>query len=130
MCCLFFFEGSAYHRDLHVLTHAFPTRRASDLARQDSFNLGVEWFQLDEDGMQVLMPGWNLHTGPLYPNRLVLPVKNPLYLYFVEPQFQDDGRSEEHTSELQSLMRISSAVFCLKKKRTTQYSNTIEHTAR
>src|SRR3546814_1934754 len=28
-------------------------------------------------------------------------------------------RSEEHTSELQSLMRISSAVFCLKKKKTT-----------
>src|SRR3546814_5522067 len=29
---------------------------------------------------------------------------------------QDDTRSEEHTSELQSLMRISYAVFCLKKK--------------
>src|SRR3546814_2900692 len=29
------------------------------------------------------------------------------------------SRSEEHTSELQSLMRISYAVFCLKKKRTT-----------
>src|SRR3546814_4124778 len=29
------------------------------------------------------------------------------------------GRSEEHTSELQSLMRISYAVFCLKKKNTT-----------
>src|SRR3546814_6037994 len=29
-------------------------------------------------------------------------------------------RSEEHTSELQSLMRISYAVFCLKKKRTTK----------
>src|SRR3546814_2935369 len=28
-------------------------------------------------------------------------------------------RSEEHTSELQSLMRISYAVFCLKKKQTT-----------
>src|SRR3546814_4363173 len=28
----------------------------------------------------------------------------------------DDDRSEEHTSELQSLMRISYAVFCLKKK--------------
>src|SRR3546814_7529074 len=28
----------------------------------------------------------------------------------------DDWRSEEHTSELQSLMRISYAVFCLKKK--------------
>src|SRR3546814_3614682 len=30
-------------------------------------------------------------------------------------------RSEEHTSELQSLMRISYAVFCLKKKNKTQY---------
>src|SRR3546814_4371839 len=29
---------------------------------------------------------------------------------------QDQSRSEEHTSELQSLMRISYAVFCLKKK--------------
>src|SRR3546814_4070801 len=29
---------------------------------------------------------------------------------------RDDDRSEEHTSELQSLMRISYAVFCLKKK--------------
>src|SRR3546814_4586163 len=29
-------------------------------------------------------------------------------------------RSEEHTSELQSLMRISYAVFCLKKKKTIQ----------
>src|SRR3546814_8411651 len=29
------------------------------------------------------------------------------------------ARSEEHTSELQSLMRISSAEFCLKKKQTT-----------
>src|SRR3546814_2432643 len=31
-----------------------------------------------------------------------------------------DSRSEEHTSELQSLMRISYAVFCLKKKKQTQ----------
>src|SRR3546814_9125012 len=30
---------------------------------------------------------------------------------------QAEGRSEEHTSELQSLMRISYAVFCLKKKK-------------
>src|SRR3546814_4903370 len=35
-----------------------------------------------------------------------------------------DMRSEEHTSELQSLMRISSAVFCLKKKtKTNQISS-------
>src|SRR3546814_7402268 len=32
------------------------------------------------------------------------------------------ARSEEHTSELQSLMRISYAVFCLKKKNTKQQS--------
>src|SRR3546814_5539729 len=32
------------------------------------------------------------------------------------------GRSEEHTSELQSLMRISYAVFCLKKKKTNEQS--------
>src|SRR3546814_20566102 len=34
------------------------------------------------------------------------------------------GRSEEHTSELQSLMRISYAVFCLKKKIVNKYHNT------
>src|SRR3546814_9706635 len=33
------------------------------------------------------------------------------------------GRSEEHTSELQSLMRISYAVFCLKKKTTHTLTN-------
>src|SRR3546814_7188294 len=33
-------------------------------------------------------------------------------------------RSEEHTSELQSLMRISYAVFCLKKKKKKRHSNT------
>src|SRR3546814_4230274 len=33
---------------------------------------------------------------------------------------QQVARSEEHTSELQSLMRISYAVICLKKKKTTQ----------
>src|SRR3546814_3574895 len=32
-------------------------------------------------------------------------------------------RSEEHTSELQSLMRISYAVFCLKKKKNQQYTH-------
>src|SRR3546814_4655430 len=41
-----------------------------------------------------------------------------------------EGRSEEHTSELQSLMRISYAVFCLKKKQkqNTLYTINEEHT--
>src|SRR3546814_3595286 len=37
----------------------------------------------------------------------------------------DEERSEEHTSELQSLMRISYAVFCLKKKKNKQTSTMI-----
>src|SRR3546814_4857728 len=37
------------------------------------------------------------------------------------------GRSEEHTSELQSLMRISYAVFCLKKKKYYQNIATTQH---
>src|SRR3546814_8771382 len=38
--------------------------------------------------------------------------------------FAREGRSEEHTSELQSLMRISYAVFCLKKKIKESQSTT------
>src|SRR3546814_2585704 len=41
---------------------------------------------------------------------------------------EDGERSEEHTSELQSLMRISYAVFCLNKKnKTHNYQNTQSH---
>src|SRR3546814_10322108 len=38
-----------------------------------------------------------------------------------------DQRSEEHTSELQSLMRISYAVFCLKKKKNNTTNITTKH---
>src|SRR3546814_386720 len=43
----------------------------------------------------------------------------PIELIPVKKSNGDIVRSEEHTSELQSLMRISYAVFCLKKKNTT-----------
>src|SRR3546814_8929097 len=51
--------------------------------------------------------------------------------FLVRPEIAADyfERSEEHTSELQSLMRISYAVFCLKKKNTQsiqQQTNTKE----
>src|SRR3546814_4645180 len=39
-------------------------------------------------------------------------------------QWEADNRSEEHTSELQSLMRISYAVFCLKKKQKRKTKTT------
>src|SRR3546814_1228537 len=43
------------------------------------------------------------------------------------PERIGPDRSEEHTSELQSLMRISYAVFCLKNKQKTHTKNTQKH---
>src|SRR3546814_6995015 len=43
-------------------------------------------------------------------------------------QFRRPLRSEEHTSELQSLMRISYAVFCLKHKNNIKTKNEISNT--
>src|SRR3546814_3223565 len=55
--------------------------------------------------------------------RSVCDMTSEFYLQTVDAVFQrhllPKGRSEEHTSELQSLMRISYAVFCLKKKKRT-----------
>src|SRR3546814_6900286 len=47
---------------------------------------------------------------------LIEPVSGPVELY--RDAVPEQGRSEEHTSELQSLMRSSYAVFCLKKQKT------------
>src|SRR3546814_2823142 len=44
-----------------------------------------------------------------------------------EPASWRPSRSEEHTSELQSLMRISYAVFCLKKKKKINITSDIEN---
>src|SRR3546814_9100286 len=60
------------------------------------------------------------HGGNVGPGRRDLPAG----------PFAQTGRSEEHTSELQSLMRISYAVFCLKKKNHTQYTNEKDKTKR
>src|SRR3546814_8873400 len=43
------------------------------------------------------------------------------------PSATSGGRSEEHTSELQSLMRISYAVFCLKKQKNNHINITHNH---
>src|SRR3546814_3049492 len=50
--------------------------------------------------------------------------------YAVADQLEGVKRSEEHTSELQSLMRISYAVFCLKKKTRIALSGHIPHRSR
>src|SRR3546814_2084480 len=51
------------------------------------------------------------------------PIEWPISVAFSMP-----SRSEEHTSELQSLMRISYAVFCLKKKQQNKQYYTIQIT--
>src|SRR3546814_6871598 len=61
--------------------------------------------------------GWNTR---LVNGRWVPTFPNARYL-FGDREFA--FRSEEHTSELQSLMRISYAVFCLKKKNNNQNIN-------
>src|SRR3546814_10672827 len=73
-------------------------------------------------------PGAQRGDGPSHPGRRVgdpagcQPLRDVAGPRFVQSGgriLPDDGvRSEEHTSELQSLMRISYAVFCLKKKKT------------
>src|SRR3546814_5792388 len=81
------------------MTHSFRTRGSSDLQREQGHvhrgqvvqRVGVVRVQLERLGIGR-------------PSRTTFPV--PL----------QRERSEEHTSELQSLMRISYAVFCLKKK--------------
>src|SRR3546814_7701776 len=56
---------------------------------------------------------------------------NSEFFYYDYKNFQaftvSQLRSEEHTSELQSLMRISYAVFCLKKKKTCKNKKSNKH---
>src|SRR3546814_9622620 len=72
-------------------------------------------------GLEMELTGFRID----YTDRVVQPITNyaqvmgnPFYDQLVNYQpTAEDQRSEEHTSELQSLMRISYAVFCLKKKK-------------
>src|SRR3546814_1519803 len=100
MCLLFFFECYGYHRDLHVLTHSFPTRRSSDLAGAAQGGRGA--YRRPRSG------------------RRFDPRGHPRLGDRGDRDRRGEDRSEEHTSELQSLMRNSYAVFCLKKKKTKQ----------
>src|SRR3546814_6067162 len=84
---------------------------------------------LDEDVMATVTTEDLRNMTPLRvanhtvgkPDETLAMMEEDGYVYF--------RRSEEHTSELQSLMRISYAVFCLKKKKkTTQQKNSISKT--
>src|SRR3546814_20688382 len=64
----------------------------------------------------TLFPYTTLFRSPRQPHRSPLPRFPNAPAPRFPPRRQCRVRSEEHTSELQSLMRISYAVFCLKKK--------------
>src|SRR3546814_15250937 len=106
---LFFFECYGDHRDLHGRTHSFPTRRSADLRTADLERSSLE---RDARGSSSVVP----HLGAAHRRgRSSLPPLLPGNRRRID---QIASRSEEHTSELQSLMRTSSAVFCLNKKCT------------
>src|SRR3546814_4752446 len=69
------------------------------------------------------VPAWS--TGPETPDRnRPMPAIAPASCR--RRSLHPPPRSEEHTSELQSLMRISYAVFCLKKRKTNHLANTTQ----
>src|SRR3546814_11168012 len=113
MCLSLLFSRYGDHRDLHVLTHSFPTRRSSDLmkpaARRCLRTSCMQNVSFLGPLRHAAFPFFSPCTGlPRAAGRTNLDLT------------ARGRRSEEHTSELQSLMRISYAVFCLKKK-TIQY---------
>src|SRR3546814_10257301 len=90
----------APRRDLERLCHGADGRLVADL---------VLPAPQEEKGMK------RIRLTPLFFRRIHKWVGLILGLQFL--LWALSGRSEEHTSELQSLMRISYAVFCLKKKK-------------
>src|SRR3546814_2219990 len=94
-----------------------------------AFIATISVFFVAMSAMQIpLLVGW----GVLTPLRLLLSVAAILPLAAGMPlgamlarRFSKEFRSEEHTSELQSLMRISYAVFCLNTKKHHQAYHTV-----
>src|SRR3546814_5199194 len=113
---LFFFEGYVYHRDLHGLTHSFPTRRSSELAdrRQRGARRDRAALRCSHGLTSVTRASSSATTrSTAFAYSTVRVIRTPRL-----------ARSEEHTSELQSLMRILYAVFCLKTKQQQTINTT------
>src|SRR3546814_9783067 len=126
----FLFNDTATTEIYTYLTHSFPSRRSSDLAALSSLLKGrgdlsalVGAAQRRERGVVGQVELQRRHRDIAVVDRLEVAVVGERLLDAVEAEpvigvaaRVDALRSEEHTSELQSLMRISYAVFCLKKK--------------
>src|SRR3546814_8976782 len=117
------------------MTHSFPTRRSSDLdvAEQQDEN-GTAGGGRGADGpprkLELQRLAVDEEDGAKQEGDQPADAQHPEGWRHRLRSHQRDAqqhRSEEHTSELQSLMRISYAVFCLKKK-TNSRANTNEQT--
>src|SRR3546814_9096773 len=114
---MFFFLVYGAHRDFTVLTHSFPPRRSSDLQQvvvrghRDDGHV-----RIDQGQRPMLELAGGIGLGMDIGNLLEL--ERTFQRDRKQRATTEEQRSEEHTSELQSLMRISYAVFCLKKKKT------------
>src|SRR3546814_7983118 len=128
MCYLLFLLILRIPLQTTPLSPSFPTRRSSDLAPASPCAPATAsyraWLQQGRDcrhswwqpaSLHAALTGWVMTAPPLSPPRAApspsrcgSPVR---------------ARSEEHTSELQSLMRISYAVLCLKKKNIYEYTH-------
>src|SRR3546814_5842313 len=86
--------------------------------REGDANVRAVWLFSRNDALAnvavIVAAGLVAWTDSAWPD---LAVASVIAVLFLHSAYE---RSEEHTSELQSLMRISYAVFCLKKKKTTR----------
>src|SRR3546814_3431794 len=99
------------------MTHSFPTRRSSDRLENVADLLNCYEFRL------TLEPAAAAAAAARHDAQSLSAIRQALELMRDATNRQshreDADRSEEHTSELQSLMRNSYAVFCLKNKKNT-----------
>src|SRR3546814_9267852 len=118
------------HRDLHVLTHSCPTRRSSDLPHSTGrWPRLTGWAQCKTDRSSSELMALAAFTGRALSATRHRQLVNRLFGLSEPAQTgakrpRSSFRSEEHTSELQSLMRISYAVFCLQNKTTHRQHTT------
>src|SRR3546814_9068606 len=108
---VFFFSLYVVHRNLCVLTHSFPTRRSSSLRARLRQALRSQTI-LDPQAA-ARSAAWLADADAAIDWAVAGAIAS-----WAET---DDGRSEEHTSELQSLMRIWYAVVCLNKRDHKQH---------
>src|SRR3546814_9498053 len=105
--------GSIQRRDLgdtHLWTHNSWTHVMSDHAV-------IAYILPLAPDKTLVRTKWLVHADAVEGVDYSVPELTEVWL---ATNSQDQKRSEEHTSELQSLMRISYAVFCLKKKKNTK----------